>query len=59
MLSLQLGSIFVIGDAQAFPTLADYNCISQLFEPLHDDFPKFDDLEDEDHNSDTDKEYFH
>ena len=57
VLSLQLGGIFIMGDARTFPTLADYNRVSELLEPLRDDFPEFDDLEDEDHDGDADEEY--
>jgi hypothetical protein len=58
VLSLQLGEIFMMCDARTFPTHADYVRVSLLLEPLRDDFPEFDDLEDEDHDGD-DEEYFH
>ncbi|CAB9501513.1 expressed unknown protein [Seminavis robusta] len=58
VLSLQLGGIIMMGDATVFPTLSDYNRVAAgLLEPLRQDFPEFDDLEDEDHDGDADEEY--
>ena len=57
VLSLQLGGIFMMGDPSVFPTNSDYNRVEGLLEPLREDFPEFDDLEDEDHDGDADEEY--
>jgi hypothetical protein len=57
VLSLQLGGIIMMGDATVFPTLSDYNRVAGLLEALREDFPEFDDLEDEDHDEDADEEY--
>lgn len=57
VLSLQLGATFIMGDAAVFPTVSDYNRVAGLLECLREDFPEFDDLEDEDHDGDADEEY--
>ena len=49
----------MMGDAQMFPTLSDYNRVAGLLEPFRDNFPEFDDLEDEDHDGDADEEYLY
>ena len=51
-----------MADDWTFPTLADHNYVSELLEPLRDDFPEFDDLQDDndDHdNAADDKEYLY
>jgi len=55
VLSLQLGDLFLVGDATFFPSSSDCNYICHLLEPLHTDFPEFCDLEDEDHDGDADE----
>jgi hypothetical protein len=49
LLSLQLGDIYMMGDPDMFPTVQDFTVVCALLEPLRDDLPEFDELEDEDH----------
>jgi hypothetical protein len=58
VLSLQLGDIFIMGNAATFLTTEDYDRVEDLLHHyLRDDFPEFDKLEDEDHNGDANEEY--
>jgi hypothetical protein len=53
---MQLGDVLMMGDKEHFPTRDDYDHIHSLLTPLRDDFPEFDDLEDEDHDGDAEEE---
>jgi hypothetical protein len=56
VLSVQLGDVYMMGDPDMFPTVQDYTAVCALLESVRDDFPEFDDLEDEDHGGDADEE---
>jgi len=59
VLSLQVEGVLLMGDPECFPTRANYNTVARLLLPLRDDFPEFDDLEDEDHDGDDEECYEH
>jgi hypothetical protein len=52
VVSLQIDGLILMGDKSRFPTPADVNAVERILMPLRNDFPEFDDLEDDDHDGD-------
>lgn len=52
VVSVQYEGFLLMGDGNHFPSREDFVLINNILIPLREDFPEFDDLEDDDHDGD-------
>lgn len=56
VISVQVANMFMMCDG-VFPTAQDFETVRDLVEPMREQFPGFDELEDEDHDGDDEEEH--